>query len=62
LVGQVLPLSRDRLLAEAYELARSTGAARLRLSTAKDNAAAKALYLASGYRLVEFEQYERVVS
>jgi ribosomal protein S18 acetylase RimI-like enzyme len=46
------------LLEAACELARSTGAARLRLSTAKDNEAAKALYLASGYRSVEFDQYE----
>lgn len=50
------------LLEAACELARSTGAARLRLSTAKDNEAAKALYLASGYRMVEFDQYELPVS
>jgi GNAT superfamily N-acetyltransferase len=50
------------LLEAASELARSTGAARLRLSTAKDNEAAKALYLASGYRKVEFDQYELAVS
>ncbi len=50
------------LLEAACELARSTGAFRLRLSTAKDNEAAKALYLASGYRMVEFDQYELVVS
>jgi GNAT superfamily N-acetyltransferase len=50
------------LLEAAYELARSTGAARLRLSTAKDNEAARALYLASGYRMVEFDQYELAVS
>jgi GNAT superfamily N-acetyltransferase len=49
------------LLEAACELARSTGAARLRLSTAKDNGAAKALYLASGYRMVEFDQYEWAV-
>jgi ribosomal protein S18 acetylase RimI-like enzyme len=49
------------LLAAACELARSTGAARIRLSTAKDNEVARALYVASGYRLVEFEQYERAV-
>lgn len=50
------------LLEAACELARSTGAARLRLSTAKDNEAARALYLASGYRMVEFDQYELAVS
>lgn len=50
------------LLEAACEMARSTGAARLRLSTAKDNEAAKALYLASGYRRVEFDQYELAVS
>jgi ribosomal protein S18 acetylase RimI-like enzyme len=50
------------LLEAAREVARSTGAARLRLSTAKDNEAAKALYLASGYRRVEFDQYELAVS
>src|SRR5262249_30747998 len=33
------------LLEAACELARSTGAARIRLSTAKDNQAAKALYI-----------------
>ncbi len=49
------------LLEAACELARSTGAARLRLSTAKDNEAARALYLASGYRMVEFDQYELAV-
>jgi ribosomal protein S18 acetylase RimI-like enzyme len=46
------------LLDAALELARSTGAARLRLSTAKDNEAAKALYAAAGYRMVDFDQYE----
>jgi ribosomal protein S18 acetylase RimI-like enzyme len=50
------------LLEAACEMARSTGADRLRLSTAKDNEAAKALYAASGYRLVEFDQYELAVS
>ena len=50
------------LLEAVCELARSTGAARLRLSTAKDNEAAKALYLASGYRMVEFDQYELALS
>ncbi len=49
------------LLGAAYDLARSTGAARVRLSTAKDNEAARALYLASGYRKIEFDQYERAV-
>lgn len=50
------------LLEVACELARSTGAARLRLSTAKDNETAKALYVASGWRRMEFDQYELVVS
>lgn len=50
------------LLAAAFETARSTGAARIRLSTAKGNAAAKALYAASGYRMVEFDQYEIAVT
>jgi GNAT superfamily N-acetyltransferase len=50
------------LLEAACELAHSTGAARLRLSTAKDNEAATALYLASGYRMVNFDQYELAVS
>jgi ribosomal protein S18 acetylase RimI-like enzyme len=50
------------LLEAARELARSTGAARLQLSTAKDNAAAKALYRAAGYRMAEFDQYELAVS
>jgi hypothetical protein len=31
------------------------------LSTAKDNEAAKALYAASGYRRVEFDQYELAI-
>ncbi len=50
------------LLEAACDLARSTGAARLRLATAKDNHAAKALYSASGWRMVEFDQYELPVS
>ena len=50
------------LLGAAHELARSTGAARVRLSTAKDNAAARALYAAEGYRLLEFDEYEWAVS
>jgi ribosomal protein S18 acetylase RimI-like enzyme len=50
------------LLAAASAMARSTGAARIRLSTAKDNEAAKALYLASGYRMIAFDQYELAVS
>ena len=59
----VAPPARRRgvaraLLAAARELARSSGAARIRLSTAKGNAAAKALYAAEGYRLLEFDQYE----
>ena len=41
------------LLEAACELARSTGAARLALATAKDNAPAKALYLSLGYRVDE---------
>jgi GNAT superfamily N-acetyltransferase len=49
------------LLEAACELARSTGAARVRLSTAKDNEAAKALYAASGWRRIDFDQYERAV-
>lgn len=63
----VAPLSRRAgvgrsLLAAASEFARSTGAARLRLSTAKGNEAAKALYRAAGYHVVEFDQYELAVS
>jgi GNAT superfamily N-acetyltransferase len=50
------------LLEAACDVARSTGAARLRLSTARDNEAAKALYLASGYRQIAFDQYELAVS
>jgi GNAT superfamily N-acetyltransferase len=50
------------LLEAAYDVARSTGAARLRLSTAKDNEAAQALYAAAGYRRIEFDQYELAVS
>jgi ribosomal protein S18 acetylase RimI-like enzyme len=50
------------LLAAACELARSTGASRIRLSTAKDNEAAKALYAATGYRRIDFDQYELAVS
>jgi GNAT superfamily N-acetyltransferase len=50
------------LLEAACDLTRSTGATRLRLSTAKDNEAAKALYLASGYRLIAFDQYELAIS
>jgi GNAT superfamily N-acetyltransferase len=43
-----------RLLMEAArDLARSTGAARLVLATAKDNMAARSLYLAVGYRMDE---------
>jgi ribosomal protein S18 acetylase RimI-like enzyme len=63
----VLPQARRAgvarsLLEAACEMARSTGAARLRLSTAKNNEAAKALYSASGYRRVDFDQYELAVS
>jgi ribosomal protein S18 acetylase RimI-like enzyme len=50
------------LLAAARDLVRSTGAVRLRLSTAKDNHAAKRLYEASGYRLLGFDEYELAVS
>jgi ribosomal protein S18 acetylase RimI-like enzyme len=50
------------LLAAASGMARSTGAGRIRLSTAQDNEAAKALYLAAGYRRIDFEQYELAVS
>jgi ribosomal protein S18 acetylase RimI-like enzyme len=47
------------LLDAAAELGRSTGACRVVLSTAKDNAVAKALYEATGYRLDErFDHYE----
>jgi GNAT superfamily N-acetyltransferase len=41
------------LMDAALDLARSTGAARLVLSTAKENRAAKSLYLTLGYRLDE---------
>ena len=41
------------LMDAALGLARSTGAARLALSTAKDNAAARSLYLSLGYRIDE---------
>jgi ribosomal protein S18 acetylase RimI-like enzyme len=49
------------LLAAASELACSTGAAYLRLSTRKNNEAAKALYVASGYRMTEFDEFELAV-
>jgi GNAT superfamily N-acetyltransferase len=39
------------LMNAALDLARSTGAARLVLATAKDNLAAKSLYFSLGYRL-----------
>lgn len=39
------------LMDAALGLARSTGAARLVLSTAKDNAAARSLYPSMGYRI-----------
>jgi ribosomal protein S18 acetylase RimI-like enzyme len=39
-----------QLMDAALELAKSTGAARLVLSTAKDNTKAKSLYLSLGYR------------
>ncbi len=50
------------LLKAAHEYARSSGAARLQLSTAKDNQAAKALYEAFGYRKTEFDEYELGIS
>jgi GNAT superfamily N-acetyltransferase len=50
------------LLEAAGEVARSSGAARIRLSTATDNEAAQALYAATGYRRVAFDQYEWAVS
>ena len=40
-----------RLMDAALDLARSTGAARLALATAKTNHAARALYLSLGYQL-----------
>ena len=43
----------------AVKLARSTRAARLALSTAKDNHTARALYLSLGYRIdEEFDHLE----
>ena len=43
----------------ARDLARSTGAVRLELSTAKDNLAAKALYQELGYRIdAEYDHLE----
>jgi GNAT superfamily N-acetyltransferase len=51
-----------RLLAAVEELARSSEACRVVLATAKDNAAARALYVKVGYRLDEkFEHYERAI-
>jgi GNAT superfamily N-acetyltransferase len=51
------------LMDAALDLARTTGAARLVLATAKDNFPAKALYLALGYRIVEeFDHLELIVS
>lgn len=48
------------LMDAALGLARSTGAARLVLSTAKDNAAARSLFLSLGYRIDEaFDHLER---
>jgi GNAT superfamily N-acetyltransferase len=50
------------LMNAALELARATGAARLALATAKDNAKAKALYLSLGYRVDEaFDHLELAV-
>ena len=52
-----------RLLMDAARtLARSTGAAHLALSTVKDNAAARSLYLSLGYRLDEaFDHLELLI-
>jgi ribosomal protein S18 acetylase RimI-like enzyme len=48
-----------QLMDAALELAKSTGAARLVLSTAKDNASAKSLYFSLGYRVDErFDHFE----
>jgi GNAT superfamily N-acetyltransferase len=54
----VAPQARRRgvarlLMDAARDLARSTGAARLVLATAKDNVPAKSLYLSLGYRVDE---------
>jgi ribosomal protein S18 acetylase RimI-like enzyme len=47
------------LMGATAEMARSTGAARVVLATAKDNAAARALYFSLGYQLDEqFDQLE----
>lgn len=47
------------LMNAALELARSTGAARLVLSTAKGNVPARSLYLSLGYRLDQaFDDFE----
>jgi ribosomal protein S18 acetylase RimI-like enzyme len=47
------------LMNEAAAVARSTGAARVVLATAKDNAPAQALYRSLGYRLDEhFDHFE----
>jgi ribosomal protein S18 acetylase RimI-like enzyme len=51
------------LMNAALELARATGAARIELATAKDNVAAKSLYLALRYRIVEeFDHLELTLS
>lgn len=47
------------LMNEAAAMARASGAVRVILSTAKDNKAAKALYVSLGYQLEElFDNYE----
>ncbi len=46
------------LLDAAAALARTTGAACVRLSTGKANEAAKAMYSSSGWHLKDFDQYE----
>jgi ribosomal protein S18 acetylase RimI-like enzyme len=52
-----------QLMEEAQELAAATGASQLRLATAKDNAAAKALYHSLGYRLdTTFDHYSLAVA
>jgi GNAT superfamily N-acetyltransferase len=60
----VVPAARRRgvgrlLLDAAADLGRSTGACRVVLATAKDNATAKSLYEQAGYHLdVQFDHYE----
>jgi ribosomal protein S18 acetylase RimI-like enzyme len=60
----VIPAARRRgvgrlLLDAAADLGRGAGACRVVLSTAKDNATAKALYEQAGYQLdATFDHYE----